>query len=130
MSIFNPEKSKLIVFGHNISKQVTTCFNNVNISSVTNAVHLGNIIGSDSSEVHVRNLCQDFVTRINFLISQFSYCTTNVKYQLVKRYCMSLFGSVLCDFSSDVIKVICTTWRKCIRRLLNLDKKHIVYTYP
>ena len=38
----------------------------------------------------------------------------------LKFFCMSLYGSVLWDFSSKHVEMFYTTWRRCIRRLLGL----------
>ena len=55
----------------------------------------------------------------------FECCSYQVKFKLFKSYCMSLYGSVLCDLSSKQILRLYTTWRKCLRQLLKIT--HIAH---
>ena len=76
----------------------------------------------------MENLCKDFTRQISFLLSNFKFCSTDVKYHLMKRYCMSVYGVVLYDLMPVYANSLCTTWRKCICRLFDLDiRTHSMY---
>ena len=47
----------------------------------------------------------------------FKLTFSETKYFLFKVFCMSLYGSVMLDFSSKHVEMFYTTWRKCIRLL-------------
>ena len=49
---------------------------------------------------------------------KYAYC--DVKYKLLKTYCMSLYGCVLWDLGSKSMSDFYVTWRKSIRKLLPL----------
>ena len=56
----------------------------------------------------------------NHIISLFGKASYKVKYQLFKTYCMPLYGSVLWDYSQSSIEQLFVTWRKCVRKLINV----------
>ena len=87
------------------------------------ACHLGNYIESDMERKNILNSVNEFVCNINTIKASFSYADVEILYKLLKSYCMPLYGCVLWDFSKkDVIKFF-TTWRKCVRHLLNLPQR-------
>ena len=46
-----------------------------------------------------------------------------VKHQLIKAFCMSVYGSSLWDYSRKSVNTFLTAWRKSIRYLLQLPYK-------
>ena len=120
---FNPAKSQLLVYNDTKLEDFEISFNQVNIHSVQGAQHLGHPIGIDSNMKHILHCRQDFVNRVNFLIANFSECSVDVKYILLKRFCMSLYGCVLWDFSCKSVNQFFTAWRTAIRRLLDLNRQ-------
>ena len=117
---FNPSKSKLIVFSNANDCDTSVLFNNQMISSVSSEQHLSHIIGSQVSQECIKSITNDFIKRVNVLSAIFKFTFSETKYFLFKVFCMSLYGSVLWDFSSKHVEMFYITWRKCIRRLLGL----------
>ena len=117
---FNSSKSKLIVFSNANDCDTSVLFNNQMISSVSSEQHLGHIIGNQVSQECIKNITNDFVKRVNVVSAVFQFTFSETKYFLFKVFCMSLYGSVLWDFSSKHVEMFYTTRRKCIRRLLGL----------
>jgi len=83
--------------------------------------HLGHIISAncdDKSDIISRRntLCG----QINNVLCYFGKCQSLVRQKLMFAYCYSLYGSVLWDLNSHHIESLCTTWRKGLRRALNL----------
>ena len=58
--------------------------------------------------------------RMNFLLNNFKLCSHDVKYRLVKSYCMAFYGYMLLDLSSKNINKLYVTWRKCTRKFLDI----------
>ena len=88
------------------------------------AIHLGNYIATDENidiKTKVNNAANDLVYRTNVLLSRFGHCTTDVKCSLFDAYCTSYYGSPLWKLDKLALAPFCTTWRKCIRRVMNLD---------
>ena len=118
--MFNPEKSKLLIFGDNQATNISIVFDGKLISPVKNESHLGNILGVNIMIESVKKITHDFTRRVNGILGNFKFCYFPTKYQLFKVFCMSLYGSVLWDFSSKHVGTFFTTWRKCLRRLLGI----------
>ena len=58
--------------------------------------------------------------RMNFLLSNFKHCRHDVKYRLVKSYCMAFYDYGLLDLSSKNINKLYVTWRKFIHNFLDI----------
>jgi hypothetical protein len=58
--------------------------------------------------------------RFNETMSLFNMVEYSIKYKLIKTFCMPLYGSQLWDISSKKLSHFYVTWRKCIRKSLNL----------
>ena len=61
--------------------------------------------------------------KVNLSISQFSRCTPDVKYRLFNAYCVNLYGTMLWNISPKYLDAFSVAWRKCIRKLLNLNPR-------
>ena len=124
----NPSKSEYLVFGKS-EKECDTYvqYNSLSLKAKNLSKHLGTPFGPHSMKDQVKELMNDMVKRFNTMLSTFECCSYQVIYQLFKSYCMSLYGSVLCDLlvSSKQIFCLYTTWRKCLRQLLKI--KHIAH---
>ena len=114
----NPDKSKLLVFGKSYNSDINNVSNNSVIPSSLQTDHLGHVVPVIGHE-DINSLC-NFMLRMNFLLSNFKHCSHNVKYRLVKSYCMAFYGYVLLDLSSKNINKLYVTWRKCIRKFLDI----------
>jgi hypothetical protein len=81
---------------------------------------LGHIISDD------RNDETDIIARgnslyqINNVISYFRNHTSLVKLLLMRAYCSSFYGCELWELDHTKLKLICTTWRKGLRRIWDL----------
>ena len=95
-------------------------FNNVYIDCVKVLAHLGHYIGPQSEEVMFNEIINKFIINVNGIISLFGKAHSNVKYSLFKSFCLALYGSSIWNFDSKGVRKFYVTWRKCIRRLLNL----------
>ena len=126
--LFNPGKTKLIVFGGSSVENYSIVFNNVVIICEASAGHLGNLIGRKTDEQVIQLCINDVISKVNYILSVFGHCSSEVLYNLFKSYGMSLYGCCLWDFSSKYVHLFYTCWRKCIRKLLSLPwTTHSVY---
>ena len=93
--IFNSCKSKLLVFPEVDNKEVSIMFLGGIIEHVVECNHLGNIIGVSSDKRNIEANIGQFNAKLNVLMRDFCYVNFEIKYLLMKTYCMSLFGSPL-----------------------------------
>ena len=91
----NPDKSKLLVFGKSYNSDINIVFNDSIIPLSLQTDHLGHVVGPTIGHVDINSLCNDFMLRMNFLLSNFKHCSHDVKYRLVKSYCMAFYGYML-----------------------------------
>ena len=68
---------------------INIVFNDSIIPSSLQTDHLGHVIGPAIGHEDINSLCNDFMLRMNFLLSNFKHCSHDVKYRLVKSYCMA-----------------------------------------
>ena len=118
--IFNPRKSKALVFGKRSAETITITFEGEKLEIVESESYLGYKFGANTVNSNVDICIQDFYCRVNMIKSHFKYASLNLKYMLFKTYCMPLYGSQLWDFSSEYVSKFYTAWRKAIRFLLDL----------
>ena len=64
--------------------------NGQHIPYIDTCVHLGNKLCTNNSNVCVGNAITDLNIRLNNLLADFSYCSSNTLSILFKTYCMSL----------------------------------------
>ena len=119
---FNSAKSQLLVCSKDNHVVSNLSFNDSDICSSKDAYHLGHPVGANEKSMCLLRCKNDFVSKLNFIISNFGSCCTDVKYSLLKTFCMSLYGCVLWDLSDKSIETFYTTWRVGIRKLLNLPR--------
>ena len=115
--IFNPQKSKVMVFGKDIEG---LCIDNNYVKCSQNEKHVGHLIGPQLSNKDITCKSNELMMNTNHIMSVFGNASLEVKYQLFKSFCMPLYGSVLWDYSRSGVDSFFVTWRKCIRRLLNI----------
>ena len=123
--LFNPDKSKYVVFNKNKHVRLPDQFewNGTEIKRCESDVHLGNVIGLKSGEQCVRESVLDFYSRFNHFVYNFKRVPLDVKYRLFKTICMSVYGSQLWEYSSRVCEQFFVAWRKAIRRLCNISPR-------
>ena len=119
---FNPNKYQLLYFTKSQDHGIEgITHNNIFIKVTTVCKHLGHYVGQDAESMLYRDAIDNLITNVNGILSLFSNAHTTVKYCLFKSYCMSLYGAVLWNFNSVGFKKVCTTWRKCIRRIFHIS---------
>ena len=105
---FNPMKCQLLYYGK--------CQN----VSFDNATHLDHIIGPNVSESVMLNASATLTRNINFALHNFSHCSYDVKFALIKSYCTSYYGSSLWNITDKLMSVFYVTWLKAIRKVFGL----------
>ncbi|ELU06373.1 hypothetical protein CAPTEDRAFT_204992 [Capitella teleta] len=76
--------------------------------------HLGVTIGRVTQEDMVKAAIMDLNKGSGMLQSHFKWLPPDVMYSLYKSHCMSVYGSVLCDFQHPSVERFSTAWRKAI----------------
>ena len=97
-------------------------FCGVDVPRVSDGLHLGNIIGSDSGPKAITRAVSDLNRRTNVLLSRFHFCSPEVRYALFRSHCMIAYGSQLWDFDSREVKRFYTAWRVNVRKVLGLPR--------
>ena len=110
----------MLVFCKSYNSDINIVFNDSIIPSSLQTDHLGHVVGPAIGHEDINSLCNDFMLRMNFLLSNFKHCSRDVKYRLVKSYYMAFYGYVLLDLSSNNINKLYVTWRKCILKFLDI----------
>ena len=110
----------MLVFGKSYNSDINIVFNDSIIPSSLQTGHLGHVVGPAIGHEDINSLCNDFMLRINFLLSDFKHCSYDVKYRLVKSYCMAFYGYVLLDLTSKNIKKFYVTWRNSNCKFLDI----------
>jgi len=118
--LFNSAKSKLLLFeNYHVNIPVINFMGGV-LNVVDHDKHLGNIIGYHSQEAQIKKCINEFLGKCNMVISHFNNVPFYIKYDLFKTFCMPLYGAQLFDFSSRHMQLFYVSWRKAIRKLLNI----------
>jgi hypothetical protein len=126
--VFNAEKSKFLVVSSPKRRNIYSALcgsrfvigGNL-IENVKQYTHLGHIICSsflDSEDILYRR--NSLVGQTNNFLCFFNKLDFTVKLKLFKTYCSSMYGCELWNLNDDGYLTFCTTWRKALRRILNL----------
>ena len=118
---FNIDKCQLVPFGDN--GNVSFTFNGTEIKSQPTAKHLGHIIGRNNMQTAVRQMANDMTWRVNSLISNFSFCSFEVRRKLFMFFCTSFYGICLLDLQSREFENFFTAWRKAIRKVFKVPAR-------
>ena len=98
--LFNPDKYQLLFYSNNDKTLHGIWYNNVFIETTDCGIHLGHPIGAKGNFWAISDGINKFLIYFNTM-SLFAKAHTNVKYTLFQSYCMSCYGCVLWDFSSN-----------------------------
>ena len=123
MITFNPSKCHLLFYqseNMRFQENIFVIFQGLQVRAEGATVHLGNIIGPDTHDKNIVKSISDFNRRVNVLLSRFCYCHTDTKIRLFQMYCLSLYGCSLWDLSHRSMDKFYTTWRKAVRRVVNV----------
>ena len=85
-------------------------FNDTDLYSTQNAVHLGHHISVVNKDSLVADATAKFWRGYNMFMADFGHIKTNVKCNLFKQYCCSYHGAPLLDLQSKSVGTICTAW--------------------
>ena len=119
---FNGAKSKLLCVTPKMDKgeDVSVKVGQQLVPCVDNIDYLGHFISRNRSESLTDCIKKDFVGKFNSVLADFSNVRSDIRQQLVEKYCYSLYGSHFCDFQSKDMSKINIMWRKSIRRTWHL----------
>ena len=96
---FNPSKSQFLIYGKNKTENINVIFNGSEIKAVPYTKHLGNLIGPKVRHKTIEDIQNDFIIRVNFIMSNFGNCNHDVKYKLMKvtvwHYMVLYYGTSL-----------------------------------
>jgi hypothetical protein len=121
---FNGSKSKLIVFDKSSDTyQPHIILNNEKLEVVDELKYLGHLVYNDRNNPMIDYVKKDFVTKANTCLSDFGAISSFVKHSLIEKFCYSFYGIGLCKFDNSVIDVICTEWRKVMRRVWRIPPR-------
>ena len=115
---FNTAKCQLVPFGDN--ENVCLRFNGIEIKGQSTAKHLGHEIGSDIMVTAARQMANDMTWRAISVVSNFSYCSVEVRRKLFLSFCTSFYGICLLDLQSKEFDNFYTAWRKVVRKVFNV----------
>ena len=119
---FNPSKSKCITFSQkkNIGSP-ELYMNDVKLDNVQLVTHLGHIFTSDlSDDKDIMHQTSMYNRKANAVLSYFKHTTGDLRVKIVLSYCSSFYGSQLWDLSNKCIDRLSISWRKSIRKALNI----------
>ena len=119
--MFNPDKTKSIhVNNLNCHFSPNISFMSKHIETVSFDKHLGFPIGNVNSQYIMSQAINQFISKVNMVLSHFKYLRYDVIYKLFMTYCMPLYGCPLRDHASKVIDKFYVDWHKSIRRIFNI----------
>ena len=119
--MFNASKSKTVLFNSESDDMFSLHGNRIDI--VQSEAHLGNFFGANSFHSQIDRSIRDLYMNFNLLLAQFSHVSVDIKYTLFKSFCLSMYGSQLWNFESELCEKFYVAWRKCVRRLFKLPQR-------
>ena len=103
---------------------------NESVKIVETEVHLGNVLSTNGSIIDFSNIINDMQARSVSIVNNFNNLSFKSKAKIFSSQCESLYGCQLWDMSDNKINKLYTTWRKCIRYVLNLSYRTKSYLLP
>ena len=83
-------------------------------------MHVVRLCKSKSSWSMIKDMCHDFIWRVNALSANVGFCKISTNRQLFMSYCTSFYGVCLWNLQDKCVEEFYATWRKGIRKLFNL----------
>ena len=124
---YNSIKSVIMVFKCGLLKKVshgTFLLNNEVIKVVSECKYLGHILddsGSDNKDI-IRQMKKVYAQG-NLLLRKFGFCSYNVKIQLFRSYCTSLYTCQLwVNYSKECMRKLTVAYNNIFRFLMNEPK--------
>ena len=112
--------------GHRCLEPPAIYLNNDKLCYVQLFSYLGHVITPDmSDDEDIKREIRSLSARGNTLIRTFKFCTDEVKLNLFKTYCYSMYGgSLWCNFKLATLHRLKVTYNNIMRRLLNYPRFH------
>ena len=121
---FNKEKSFIIMYSDIIKDSKDYLVINNDRFEVKNCgKHLGFEINNNANLYNFTYIKNDMCVKTNVLRSTFYFLDFETKIKLFNSHCLSLYGCELWNLNDDEISKLQLTWRKCIKKLLNLPMR-------
>jgi exonuclease III len=122
--VFKPKRRNMAV--EFVFPQFT--INNVALEFVSEFKYLGHMIcNSFSDDVDIKREIRNLFMRSNVLIRRFSKCSTSVKLQLFKSFCLCLYDVGLWgNYSATVFNKLRSCYHKCIKMFFGFDRLYSV----
>jgi hypothetical protein len=108
-----------MVFGKHPGN-VSLYVNNERVSVVEEFKYLGHIISNKKNDPMIKCVKNDFVTKVNTFLGNFTGVSSDVKSDLFKQYCTSFYGSQSCMLYHKSFNELNIAWRKAMRRIWNV----------
>ena len=133
---FNPDKCTLLIFSNSefIKTNINIMLCGSRVKIVNSEKHLGHVFKSDYVDtfnlINMDNVIRDMKVRTNALSSHFKSVSWRSKTILFNSQCISLYGCHLWRLDDKKVRELCTTWKVCCRRLLNLNQRtrsHLIH---
>lgn len=127
---FNTKKTVCMIFNP-CNKRKTVCDSfpafslaGCNLLVVQQFKYLGHIIdNSCSDDADINRELKSLFTRTNVLIRRFKRCSTQVKVQLFRSFCICFYDAALwCHFTVASMNKLASSYTKCMKIFFNFDK--------
>ena len=128
---FNGAKSQLLMFDNSrVKADVNIFVCGEKVEQVKSLKYLGHYLLENRQDPHVQHIKQDFVVKANSVLGDFHNVSSHIKFDLFNTYCMSLYGSHICDLNDSSMRPLYTEWRKAFRKVWNIPPRtHSRYLY-
>ena len=128
--MFNPDKCVSMFFNKDSKDYNLNEFliNNCAIRFVDKFKHLGHEIKSNSATFLIESILSDIKSKTNGILNNFNFAAFDTKMKLFTSYCNSYYGSILCTIHQ--LDKVNTTWKVCLRKVLNLNPRTRSYLLP
>ena len=124
--IFNASKTQLICFPKTCFHQsLSITFLGHELQLCNSVTHLGHILAYNLSadDLDINRVTSDVCRQANYLLATFSACDILTKTELFRNYCMSLYGSVLCNFGQSSLSRLQVIINNILRPIWHLPRR-------
>jgi hypothetical protein len=135
---FNGAKSQLLIFDNLALKHETKVYVcGEKVEQVKSLKYLGHHLIDDRQDPHIQHIKNDFIIKVNSVLGDFSDVSSTIRFDLFNTYCMSLYGSHICDLNDKNMSSLYTEWRRSFKRVWKIPPRthtrylcHIARTMP
>ena len=133
---FNGQKSQLLVCDRNNNhNEIYITVAGEKVENVKSLKYLGHMLLSDRNDPHIDYIKRDFNCKVNCFLG--NTLSSVLKNELFNTYCMSLYGSNICNLDDTSMEPLYVEWRKAIKRVWRIPYRthtsllyHIAETVP